>query len=137
MKAEYRCECDDCGTVWISDSWADKCDSCRDSESDDAVPDDSESAYKGFKDEYTGYHGTDWEDIRADVLERDDYECQNCGLSHSEHKQRDDLFGKGLHIHHKTPSKDFDSYVEANDLSNLIALCADCHFAVERGEISL
>lgn len=100
---------------------------------DDDSEDTTEREYKGNKDEYTAYYGSDWEDIRRAVLERDGFECQSCGISHIQHKKREDLFGGGLHIHHKTPTKEFDTYDEANALSNLVALCADCHRAEELG----
>lgn len=78
-------------------------------------------------------YGTDWPDIRDEVLQRDRHECQRCGISHEEHKKRDDLFppGKGLHVHHITPFREFDSVDEANRLENLVALCARCHAIVE------
>lgn len=101
---------------------------------DDA--DDSERTYKGYKDRYTGYYGVDWPGIRQQVLDRDDFRCQGCGLTDQEHRERDDLFGGGLHIHHEQPAKDFDSRAEANALSNLTALCADCHRAAENGQMS-
>ena len=74
-------------------------------------------------------YGDEWQSIREDVLERDNYCCQDCGLTHSEHQRRDDLFppNKGLHVHHIRPFRLFDSPEEANQLDNLIALCADCH----------
>lgn len=100
-------------------------------------PDEGERTYKGYKDRYTGYYGVDWATIRARVLDRDDHRCQVCGLTDEEHRQRDDLFGGGLHVHHHRPAKDFSDYEDANDLANLTALCATCHGKVERGEVRL
>lgn len=118
--------CDDCGEKWTSDEYAEKCEACR--TGDDEQP---EPVYKGRKNEYTGHYGTDWEDVRERVLEAANYRCEKCGMTNDEHSQRDDLFGGGLHIHHKTPAKEFDTYGEANDPSNLQALCADCHREAE------
>lgn len=92
-------------------------------------PETGQRTYLGYKDRYTSYYGVSWEDVRQRVLERDDFQCQGCGLTHEEHQRRDDLFppGKGLHVHHKEPAKNFDSHDDANELDNLVALCADCH----------
>lgn len=124
----FRILCDDCGEIFRNDEYRDVCDACRD------PPDEAdERTYKGYKDRYTSYYGTDWRTIRDRVLDRDDHACRNCGMTDDEHRERDDLFGGGLHIHHKTPAKDFNDRDEANDLSNLIALCAECHRDVENG----
>jgi 5-methylcytosine-specific restriction endonuclease McrA len=95
---------------------------------------DPDPEYKGYKDRYTGYHGTDWESIRQRVLERDDNQCQRCGISHQEHQERDDLFPPdgGLHVHHQVKAKEFESRQAANSLDNLQALCAPCHRQVEQ-----
>jgi len=47
------------------------------------------------------------------VLERDNYECQECGLDID------------LHIHHIKQIKDFPEL--ANDITNCITLCKYCH----------
>jgi len=95
---------------------------------------DPDPEYAGYKDRYTGYYGTSWEAIRQRVLERDNRQCQQCGLSDEAHRDRGDLFppGGGLHIHHRVKAKEFDSRQEANSLDNLVALCASCHYQVER-----
>ncbi|MBV0926237.1 HNH endonuclease [Halomicroarcula limicola] len=59
---------------------------------------------------------TDWTTRRETVLQRDDYQCQNCGRSSSQ----------DLHVHHIVPLKDGGS----NRLSNLKTLCASCHDAI-------
>lgn len=95
---------------------------------------DPDPEYSGYKDRYTGYYGTSWEAIRQRVLERDDRQCQQCGLSDEAHRDRGDLFPPdgGLHIHHRVKAKEFDSRQAANSLDNLVALCASCHYQAER-----
>lgn len=39
--------------------------------------------------------------------------------------------GRSLEVHHIKRFADFDSYRDANALSNLICLCRDCHMSVE------
>jgi 5-methylcytosine-specific restriction endonuclease McrA len=93
------------------------------------VDEQGERQYKGYKDQYTAYYGVEWTQIRERVLEQYSHECVSCGMSNEEHKLRGDLFppNGGLHVHHKTPAKDFDDYGGANELSNLEPRCAPCH----------
>lgn len=53
--------------------------------------------------------------------ERDDYECQRCGMPQEDHK---DEFNQKLHVHHVDGDK------RNNSLDNLKTLCARCHGAV-------
>lgn len=67
-------------------------------------------------------YGPEWEEIRVKVRTRDHFTCQICGK----------LEGPAQHhVHHKIPFKSFDSVVKANDLSNLITVCPECHTMVE------
>ncbi|MFN2194563.1 MAG: DEAD/DEAH box helicase [Anaerolineales bacterium] len=68
-------------------------------------------------------YGPNWNTIRAIVLARDDFRCQVCGLEAS---------ASVLHIHHKVPFRAFDTYHEANQLTNLVTLCPVCHRKVEQ-----
>lgn len=52
-----------------------------------------------------------WEDLRQEVLERDEYQCGNCGSTDS------------LHVHHIVPL----SLGGSNQPSNLRTLCKSCH----------
>lgn len=65
-------------------------------------------AYKGIK---------SWWRLRKDVLNRDKFICQFCGIDYS-------YKVSFLHAHHKT----YLVKGGLNDLSNLITLCKDCHF---------
>lgn len=72
------------------------------------------------------------ESLAERILERDDYECQECGLTNEEHLKEQ---GHRLHIHHKKPRRGFvDEYDDienareaANDDDNLVSLCNYCH----------
>lgn len=54
--------------------------------------------------------------IKAQVLVRDQFTCQRCGLSKAQHNA-------GLEIHHKIKRMDGGTH----DLDNLITLCVNCH----------
>ena len=62
-----------------------------------------------------------WFKARADVLDRDDGECQECGLTNAEHVEQ---YGYEIHVHHIEPVSDGG---EKFDTENLVTLCADCH----------
>ncbi len=69
-------------------------------------------------------YGPNWQKQRQLALTRDKATCQVCG-------QKSDA-NHALHIHHKIPFRHFRSFVEANDLSNLITLCSRCHRSAEQ-----
>lgn len=78
--------------------------------------------YKGgrFKE-----RGPSWSKAKRLARERDVC-CQHCGI-HPDH------LGRKLDVHHIKPFRLFgiERHLEANDLSNLICLCANCHTYVE------
>jgi ribosomal protein S27AE len=78
-------------------------------------------------DTYHTRHGSDFKEARKAALERSGYRCERCGMTNTEHKERDDLFGGGLHVHHKVDTTEYDDMSKAHDLSNLEVLCAECH----------
>ena len=59
-----------------------------------------------------------WDELRERVYKRDEYRCQNCGISNVK-----------LHCHHIVPLNKGGT----NNLSNLITLCEDCHAKVHPG----
>lgn len=71
--------------------------------------------------------GENWLQVRREVRERDNFTCQICGKTEEE-------VGKLLDVHHIKPYRLFDNYEEANDLTNLIALCPSCHHKLESEE---
>lgn len=67
-------------------------------------------------------YGSSWTKNRDLARARDNYKCQVCGLEESETSH---------HVHHKIPFRQFESHLQANQLSNLITLCPSCHRRVE------
>jgi 5-methylcytosine-specific restriction endonuclease McrA len=53
----------------------------------------------------------DYDELKAQVLQRDAWKCQCCGTA------------SNLHVHH-IPHR---SHMGSDELSNLITLCASCH----------
>lgn len=73
--------------------------------------------------------GRGWATIRAEVLTRDAYTCQKCGL-----KVRDNDRVRGsapdvANVHHIIPYRE----TKDNSLSNLVTLCPSCHMKIEWG----
>ena len=62
------------------------------------------------------------------VLERDNFQCQECGMTQEQHFI---LFGYGLAIHH-IDGKGIYSEVKNNDLDNLQTLCLRCHMLIHK-----
>jgi len=87
---------------------------------------DQNPAWKGGRE---SYYGPNWSQQRQMALARDDHICQLCSMSASGHY---DLYGCDLNVHHITRFKAFDSYREANDLSNLVTVCHLCHKTLEQ-----
>lgn len=79
------------------------------------------------------FRGLNWNEQRSKALIRDRFRCQNCGMSDSEHRERDDMFppNAGLHVHHIVPFRTFDRAEKANRVDNLVTLCFECHQEVE------
>jgi hypothetical protein len=71
-------------------------------------------------------HGEDvsWEQARKQVLERDGYECQFCGVSDEAHREE---HTNGLDVHHIIPRSDGGS----DSVRNLVSLCRSCHRTME------
>jgi DEAD/DEAH box helicase domain-containing protein len=68
-------------------------------------------------------YGSQWQDIRVSILQRDAYRCQACGIHLPEAQ---------LHVHHKIPFRTFGDIRTANHPSNLITLCPSCHRRAEQ-----
>ena len=67
-------------------------------------------------------YGANWPAQRDAARARDGYRCQSCGVVET----------AGAHaVHHKRPFRTFRSAALANDLANLVTLCAACHRRVE------
>ena len=62
------------------------------------------------------YNSAKWKEIRKEVLERDNYVCQNCGT------------GEGrMNVHHKMSGYVDDAMYLKVSLEYLETLCAPCH----------
>lgn len=62
---------------------------------------------------------------RQEVLERDNFQCQECGMNQEKHFV---LFNRSLVIHHKdSKGTGFKRGDKNNELDNLITLCIRCH----------
>jgi DEAD/DEAH box helicase domain-containing protein len=77
-----------------------------------------EGLWRGAPNQY----GPNWQQQRSLARQRDGYHCQLCGAPES---------GREHDVHHKVPFRMFTSYLEANQMDNLITLCHACHRRVE------
>jgi len=78
--------------------------------------------------------GSDWQQIREEVIARDNESCLRCGMDRQTHR---DQFGRDLPVHHRIPRRRFyndpDRSVEDSNVpSNLLTLCIPCHRRLER-----
>jgi len=64
---------------------------------------------------------------RDKVLERDNWQCQECGMNNEQHIV---IFGKSLNVHHKDGNGRY-SEKPNNNIDNLITLCHRCHVTIE------
>lgn len=73
-------------------------------------------------------YGGSWWQVREAALARDDYRCQQCGLSRTQLDRNPD-------VHHIERVRDFEDPEEAHRLSNVVTLCRSCHRRVEEGDL--
>ena len=83
---------------------------------------------RNIKRGYRKYYGPNWYSQRRVVRARDNYKCQKCGISEKEYNQE-------LSVHHIKPFVLFESYLQANETSNLISLCEGCHRKEHSGDM--
>jgi len=67
-------------------------------------------------------YGPNWLRQRDLARQRDEFRCQMCGVLE---------INQNHHVHHKVPFRNFTSFVQANQLDNLITLCPSCHKKAE------
>jgi DEAD/DEAH box helicase domain-containing protein len=67
-------------------------------------------------------YGPNWPAQRDLARQRDEYRCRVCGAPED---------GRSHHVHHITPFRAFENYLQANQLANLITVCPPCHRRVE------
>lgn len=70
------------------------------------------------------YSRKEWKELREHALERDERQCQECGMAQEEHKER---YGVGLNVHHLEDVSDHQQPEEADVIENLETLCCICH----------
>lgn len=63
----------------------------------------------------------EFQDSRAPILERDNFQCQMCGEAEVKNQTKRYKGVSNLHIHH------IDHNPQNNDYTNLITLCITCH----------
>lgn len=68
------------------------------------------------------YYGPNWVDQKNKARLRDHYTCQVCGKLEN---------NKSHDVHHKKPFRLYESYRNANKLSNLLTVCNPCHSKIE------
>lgn len=74
-----------------------------------------------------GYKGKNWLSQRRKIRKRDNYTCQECGIT-------EDKYGQELSVHHIIPFIMFDDYKKANKDDNLICVCEPCHRKIHSGD---
>ena len=72
------------------------------------------------------YNNLEWRKLRKEVLERDNYQCQQCGATASES-------GFPLEIHHIIPPKGNKELFF--DIGNCVTLCKICHAQITQYEV--
>lgn len=82
-----------------------------------------------WKENNEGRYGGSWEQRREGIVERDGFECRKCGMSREDHR---DVYGFDIHVHHIVPKRKFDQDIDAHKDENLVTLCAQCHYNVEK-----
>jgi hypothetical protein len=78
--------------------------------------------------------GSNWPQIREEIITRDNESCLRCGMGREAHREK---FGRDLPVHHRIPRRRFyndpDRSVEDADVPrNLLTLCIPCHRRLER-----
>lgn len=99
---------------------------CRDMWLSENYHGEQHHSWKGGE---SGYRGVWWY-VRRQARKRDDYACQNCGVSKSE-------LGHNPHVHHVEPIRNFENPQDAHTLDNVVTLCPSCHYRIERGNLPL
>lgn len=82
----------------------------------------------GWKGGNPSYYGPSWDTQREKAVERDGYQCQECGMEREKHREK---WGSDLEVHHIEPLRKFNDTKKANQLENLITVCKICHLTME------
>jgi 5-methylcytosine-specific restriction endonuclease McrA len=76
------------------------------------------------------FRGHNWREQRKLALDRDGETCQIC---HRKRRKGERQFP----VHHIRAYREFATWQEANELSNLITLCHSCHPKAEHGKLAV
>lgn len=93
----------------------------------------SGSNHPHWKDGKKRNYGSSWHEARAERVSKDDFQCQNCGMTRNQHKRE---YGVDLHVHHITPLREFSQDEEPHKMDNLVTLCMACHRKAEHGLVN-
>lgn len=77
------------------------------------------------------FYGKNWNMMRNKARERDNFTCQMCGIKEGNNKNN---YHQQLSVHHIKPFVLFETYQQANVLSNLICYCEPCHRKAHSGK---
>ena len=70
-------------------------------------------------------YGPGWTHSKKEaVRERDDFECQDCGIGQDEYMAE---CGRRLDVHHIQKARNISDAEERNSMDNLITVCRSCH----------
>lgn len=80
-------------------------------------------------------YGPNWDSKREEVINKDNEECIECGISREEHRNK---YKCDLHVDHIIPRShyynqvvDVFDYKRANNIDNLRTMCISCHIKSE------
>lgn len=128
---EIQRTCQHCGLVFtvkpftVRHGWGKYCSAKCSSEATRGIH------HRFWRGGHSKYRGENWYHQRKLAYQRDGGVCQIC-----HHKPKMEQRKNAVH-HIKRFSLFYGDYVSANDLSNLITLCAKCHMKVEHGNIAV
>lgn len=126
-KKEY--ECPECGKM------SERRESSLQTEKPACSPECRGKYYSGennpfWKGGHKNTYGPNWNKQRKKALERDGYQCVDCGMTKEEHIEK---YDSDLHVHHVMRKEAFRDengnldYESSNELNNLRTLCFKCH----------
>jgi hypothetical protein len=76
----------------------------------------------------TAAYGVEWRVIRKAVLKRAHHHCERCDA---------EISGRDAHVHHIRPLQESSSRTQANEFTNLMAVCPPCHASLEAQRLGI
>lgn len=133
LHEENECSARGCNTVWYSLRSQRYCNDHKHKANSNSTTSTkkkkkkSQQSTKSSDGYYDRHKGPKWRENRWRAKFRDGFQCVECGITESQHRHRKDLWGRGLHVHHITPVREYDDYSDAHVLDNLETVCDACH----------